>query len=614
MTLTPLTFAGITLAGLICQWLAWKLKLPAILFLLLCGIFLGPLLGLVSPDQLLGDLLFPVVSLSVALVLIEGSLTLSFNQIRDQRAVVRRMVTIGAVITGIVTAIAVEFLFHLGWPMSALMASMVVVTGPTVVIPMLRTIQPTAPIANVLRWEGILIDPVGALLAILVYQFLLASSLSSAFGQAALAFAELVGFGSLLGCGAGWLLGIALRRHWVPEYLHNLATISFVLTTFTVANFFAHESGLLAVTIMGVWLANMPGVHVEKILSFKENLSVLLISALFILLAARIDIQQLFSLGWPALMLLFVVQFLARPLAVLFSCLNSDLRWQERLLIAWIGPKGIVAAAVSALFALRLEQAGIPEAQILVPITFFIIIGTVVVQSATARPLAFLLGVAEDSARGCLIVGANPVARELAKVLKANQFPTLLVDENWDNVAAARMEGLEAFYGNAISEHADQNLDLIGIGRLFALTPRSELNTLACLRYRPEFGRDDTFSIQATSSKPRQKRHVVDAHRGVMLFDEGLTFAKLSSLLKQNAKLKTTSLTGEFSFAELVKQGNGQFHPLFAISPQKQLYAFSIDKRPEPGPGWKVIGLQQAPAQSAGASQDSNPNAVTSPA
>jgi len=591
-----LILAVIGLSGLLCQWFAWSVKLPAILFLLLAGIFLGPTIGWLNPDNLLGDLFFPLVSLSVAIILFEGSLTLKFEEIRGLASVVRRLVSLGVLITWLIMSSASHFLLALSWPLSLLFGSLVVVTGPTVIVPMLRSVRPNARIANILRWEGIVIDPIGVLLAVLVYESIISFGQGGEISHTLLVFFKTLLVGGLLGCATGYLLGILLRRQLLPSYLHNLATIALVLMVFAGSNSLQHEAGLLSVTLMGIWLANMKDVDVEEILSFKENLSTLLISGLFILLAARIDLSQLAELGWEALMLLLCIQFLARPLAVATSTIGTDLSWRERFLIAWIGPRGIVAAAISALFALRLEAAGFEQASLLVALTFIIIIGTVVFQSATARPLARFLKVSEPSPRGFLLIGANPVARSIATALESKGFTALLTDSNWENIKIARMEGLNTFYGNPVSEYADSHMDLVGIGHLLGLSPQRELNALAGMRYRLEFGESRLFSLPSTNEDSgSEKLAIASKHKGHTLFNSDLSFSKFASLLSQDAKIRVTTLTDNFSFNDLLTE-QGKRYPLFAIDSRDRIHVFCDDREITPETDWSVISLEQSQA------------------
>lgn len=590
---TTIIVALIGLTAFGCQWLAWRVKLPAILFLLGAGIFLGPVAGVVEPDHLFGDLLFPLISLCVAIILFEGSLTLNLSEITSQQSVVRRLILLGAGITWLVSATAVHYLFSLDWGLSILFGALTVVTGPTVIVPMLRTVRPNANVANILRWEGILIDPLGALLVVVVYEFIVAQGNSQGLVHSLLAFVEIIGVGTLAGIVGGWLLTLLLKKHWVPEYLVNLATLSLVFGIFSFSDYFAEESGLLAVTVMGMWIANQKNIHIEEILNFKENLTVVLISGLFILLAARLTVEDITQLGWMPLWLLLILQFVARPLSVFASTLGSTLIWQERALLAWIAPRGIVAAAVSALFAIRLAKAGVEEATILVPLTFIVIVGTVVLQSATSRVLARLLGVAEPSPKGFLIIGANPVARAIGQALKEHDFRALLCDSNWENISAARMEGLETFYGNPVSEYADKNIDLVGIGKLLALSPRRGVNVVAGMRYRSEFGANNIYTLLTSDDVKASEKHQFGVeYRGYVLFNRDLTFSKFASRLSQEAKLHTTKLSDEFTFADFIEQRGKSAIPLFAISPKGRLQVFVEGGKFEPEKGWLLISLK----------------------
>lgn len=587
-----MAFAGIIVISIACQWFSWWVKLPAILFLLLAGIVAGPVTGWLNPDELLGDLLFPIVSLSVAVILFEGSLTLKFDEIRGLTKVVHHMVTFGLMVTWLITSIATHYLLGFSWEIAFLFGAVTVVTGPTVIIPMLRTVRPNATISNILRWEGIVIDPIGALLAVLVFEFIISQQTGDALGHTFLVFGQTIATGLLLGAAAGYLLGVVLRNHWLPEYLRNMATLSLVFGVFAASNAIQHESGLLTVTVMGMWLANMRNVHVDDILDFKENLSVMLISGLFILLAARIEFAQFVELGWAALGVLFIMQFIARPLKILVSTWGSSLTLNERALLAWIAPRGIVAAAVSALFAMRLQQEGYEEAALIVPLTFLVIIGTVVVQSATARFVANLLKVSEPEPRGVLIIGANPVARTIAKVLVAKGFRALLTDTNWDNIRAARMDGLNHYYGNPISEHADRHLDLVGIGKMLALSPQNDLNTLASLRYRAEFGQNSVYTLPARSERDASEKHkVAQQHRGHLLFDKDASYSKFASLLSKDATVRSTRLTENFDFAAYQERYKDKAINLFAIDPKERLHIFVVDGKLKPAPGWVIISL-----------------------
>ncbi len=591
-----IAIASIGILGSLAHWLSWWLKLPSILFLILIGIILGePVTGWLKPDLIFGDLLFTIVSLSVAVILFEGALTLNFSQIRGLESVVRRMVTIGMVVTWLVIAVFTHWLLELDWLLSLLFGSLVVVTGPTVIIPMLRSLNLDKRIANVLRWEGIVIDPLGALLAVLVFNFII-STQKGAEGLLAVVFdfGWIIMVGIVLGSLAGELMAQILRRHWVPDYLHNVFTLTLVFGVFAVSDVLAHESGLLTVTVMGMWLANSKNVAIEDILNFKESLTLLLVAGLFIILAARMDVEPLIEIGWLSLVLFLIIQFVVRPLKIAVSTWGSDLNWKERVMLSWIAPRGIVAAAVSALFALRLEQEGYAEAPLLVSLTFMVIIGTVVFQSATAGMLSKRLGVASPESKGILIVGANPVALAIAEALNEQGFDCMVTDSHWRYIKEARMRDIKSYWGNVVSEHADQQLDLIGVGRMLAVSMNRELNLLAATRYKNEFGASNIYVITNEEKQKDERKHTTSrSGKSQTLFSRDVTFANLASYISRGAQIRATLLTDEFDIeAYLAKHGDNAV-PLFGIGPDGiQLKVFTGRRDYEKlKSDWKVMSL-----------------------
>lgn len=585
--------ASIVVVGMLCQWLAWRIKLPAILFLLLAGIVAGPVTGWLDTDALFGDLLFPFISLSVAVILFEGSLTLRFHQIRGLGRVIRNLISIGMLTTCLITAAAARLVFHFPWELALLFGAITSVTGPTVIVPMLRTVRPNANVANILRWEGIVIDPIGATFAVLIFEYILAQRTGQALGHTLLTFARLVAIGLAFGSAAAFLCGHILKHHWLPQYLHNVATLGFVVFVYALSNHLQHESGLLTVTVMGIWLANMRDLSLEEILDFKESLSVLLISVLFILLAARLEIHRFLHLGWQVLLILLAIQFISRPLGVMLSSLGSRLSWPERNILSWIAPRGIIAAAISALVAIRLGAEGYQEAELLVPLTFSVILATVILQSATARYIAMKLGVAEPEPRGFLLIGANQVARSIGKALQEAGFRVLLLDSSWNNISKARLEGLETYYGEPVSEHASRNLDLVGIGMMLALSPRAALNSLSCIHYRMELGPQAVFSIQtAGNQEMAEDRKPISRHRWRILFGPDVTYSRLAAAIStQGWLVRRTTLSQEFNYADYQHKYARGLIPLFVISPKGNIEVVTAGDKIEPPPGYTIIAL-----------------------
>ena len=587
-----LSIASIGVLGIACQWFAWWVKIPSILFLLTMGIIVGPVLNLINPDALFGNLLFPFISLSVAVILFEGSLTLKFEDIRGHGKTVSNLVSTGALITWLIIGYSTYRLLDLPIELAFLFGAIVVVTGPTVIIPMLRIVRPNTKVANVLRWEGIVIDPLGALLAVLVFDFIISGQQNNALEMIFLTFGKIIFSGLIIGFVSGWLIGEILRKQYVPQYLRNIFTLISVFAIFVTSEMIESESGLLAVTVMGITMANMKDMDIDNILDFKESLSVLLISALFIILAARIELHELIHVGWPAIILLGIIIFVARPVSVFASSIGSDLSVNEKLMISWIGPRGIIAAAISSLFALRLEDAGYSEAALIVPLTFVIIIGTVVIQSTTARYIAEFLKVREPSPTGLLIIGAGNVARAIGKELQSHDYKIMLTDSTWENIRLARMEGLETYFGNPVSEHADRNLNLIGLGKLLAMSGRLNLDTLACLRFKSEFGKKNIYELKTTREKHTENKHIVSTkHRGYELFTEDADYGNLAYRLRNQAEIKSTQLSDEFTFEQYLKKYEKGIVPMFAIDDKKRLHVFVVNGEMKPEANWIIIAM-----------------------
>ncbi len=586
------------IVGFSAQWLAWRVKLPAILFLLVAGVLLGPVTGLVEPDQLLGRGLFPFVSLAVALILFEGSLTLRLEELRGIGATVRGLVSYGALAALLMLAACAHYIAGLAWPIAMLFGALACVTGPTVIVPLLRTVRPDAKIANALRWEGIVIDPLGALLAVLMFEAIISREQGHSLGVFGLTIAS----GAVIGVSAAFLLAFCLRRHLIPEYLQNFGTIAFVLGAFSLSNTLTHESGLLAVTIMGIVVGNQRDVHIDHIMDFKEDLSTLLVSLLFVVLAARLQWPLPHGMLLAGVLIFLVAQFIVRPLSVLLATFGGTLTWRQRVLLGWIAPRGIVAAAVSALFALRLGELHMPGADALVPLVFILIIGTVVVQSATSRIIAVWLRVAEPEPDGVLVFGSDNVARTVAAALKKAEFHVLVVDDDWDGIRAARMAGLETFFGSPTSQFADNHMDLAGIGCLLAMSTRREMNTLAVVHYRPEFGRANVFRLRNLAERERHdRRSFADPLMAPALFSDDIIHARLAELIAAGWQTKSTGLTETFDRSHFIAEYGEESILMFGIDERGKLHVASSQRKLEPKPGWTVIALVPPEQKSADA-------------
>ena len=576
------------------QWLGWRLRLPAILLLLLFGMAAGPDgVGLVPTEAMFGDLLLPLVAIAVAVLLFEGALTLHLSEVGDQLRVVGRLVTVGAAVTWGLSAVAAHFVLQLSWPLAILLGSILTVTGPTVVLPLLRQIRPTGPGGAVLKWEGILIDPIGAVLAVLVFEALL----DGAFATAVLGVVKTLLFGSLLGVLPAVALVICLERYWIPDHLHAAAALALALLAYGLSNTLQHESGLLAVTVMGVVLGNQRRVDISHITEFKENLQVLIISALFIVLAARVEWQALQAIVSPrfALFLLLLV-VVVRPLSVGLCTLDGRLARRDRIFVSSMAPRGVVAAAVTAVFALRLEEEGFVGAEDLVPIMFLIISGSVAVYGLIGRPLALRLHLAERNPNGFVIIGAHAFARGLARALQRADLPVLLVDTNVSLVALARDEGLPVYHGSVLSDQAESDLELPGIGKLLALTANDEVNALSARHYIHLFGRQNLYQLAPMRDSPGSSSEISVDLRARVFGADALSHAALQRRFDSGGHFTATHLTEAVGLATWYEEHGKDAVPLILVRPSGDALVSTPGMSLDPKAGDILIGITEGAA------------------
>jgi NhaP-type Na+/H+ or K+/H+ antiporter len=583
--------SAIIVLGIVAQWIAWRIQIPSILVLLITGFLAGPVTGFIDPGKLLGDSLFPIVSISVAIILFEGGLSLHFPKLKGVENVVRQLVSTGVIVTWITAAAAAYLLLDLTLSLSILLGAILVVTGPTVVIPLLQHLRVVNRIGSVARWEGIINDPIGASLAVLVFEVIQTSAGESVTTVILSGFIKTTFLGIGLGFVGAVIMVLLMKRYWIPDYLQSPFALMMAVFVFAASNYFQHESGLLAVTMMGIFLANQKYVTIQHIAEFKENLRVLLISGLFILLAARLQISSLSYINLNSFIFLAVLIFVARPLAVWLSTIRSQLNWKERVFLFWMAPRGIVAAAVSSVFALALLEGNHQQAVVLVPLTFLVIIGTVTFYGLTAAPVARWLGLAKSNPQGVIFVGAHDWARAMARELQDTGIQVLLADSNYQNISSARIEGLPTYYGNILSESAIDEIDTSGLGRLIALTANDEVNSLAALHFMEIFERAEVYHLPENTKRGGSKSEVSRILKGRTLFGNDINYDTLSNLFSDGAELKSTPLSEEFDYQDFRKHYKNSYIPLFLVDEDGNLTVIATDNTPTPEPGQTLISL-----------------------
>ena len=576
--------AGIVILGIVAQWVAWRMKLPAILPLILIGLLVGPLSTLYTEDgsKLIepvyngekglfpGELLYHFVSLAISIILFEGGLTLKRSEVRNVGPMITKLITLGSAVTFFGAGIAAHFIFDLSWQISFLFSSLIIVTGPTVITPILRNIPLKKDVSAILKWEGILIDPIGALVAVLVFEFISVGEGQEYTTTALIEFGKILLFGFTFGFTFAHGLAFAIKKSLIPHYLLNVVSLSVVLLVYIESDIFAHESGLLAVVVMGLVMGNLNLPNLKELLYFKESLSVLLISILFILLAAHIDLEDLQLIySWNTAVLFAIIVFVIRPIGVFLSAQGSDLKFNEKIFISWVGPRGIVAAGIASLFGSKLIARGEPGAEFITPLVFTIVLGTVLLNATTARPFAKLIGVFLTKSEGILIVGASKASRLIGRYLQRNNRHVVLIDSNQSNIDKAHKAGLEAISANIYADNLTDNIELNDVGYLIAMTANPDINKYAIEKFREEFGENGSFRIVGTE----EINNPENADNNT-LFSTTDDFVRFLEAVRMSPAIREIALKDTKHYTELTEKAKDSegIVPLFLKAPEGELH------------------------------------------
>jgi NhaP-type Na+/H+ or K+/H+ antiporter len=547
--LNPVT--AIALVGAIgvgSQWIAWRLRMPAIVLMLVAGILIGPVFGIFDPARDIGPLMAPMISIAVAIILFEGGLSLNFHTLQDAVGGVRRLVYIGAPLGWLMAALSLHYVAGLSWSSSAVFGGIMIVTGPTVIAPLLRTARLSRRPATLLQWEAIINDPIGALAAVLAFEVVLALNTATTASEAMIELLLGAAVATAAGVAAGVGLSRGFKRGWVPEYMKVPVLFALLLGVFAASDAVLHESGLLAVTIMGIVIANSKLPSYEELRRFKEHATVLLVSGVFILLAAGLDVEALGNLDWRAAAFVAVVVLVARPLTVFISLIGSGIPFREKLLVALTGPRGVVLVAVAGLFGERLLSLGFEDAALIAPLAFALVAVTVVVNGFTLAPFARLLGLAGADVPGVVIIGGADWTTALAEVLRKAEVPVLMTDPNFIRLRKARAAGIDTFSGDILSEAAEQRVELVSYATLIAATDNDAYNTLVTTDLAPEFGRENVFQVMR--ERADSSRHQLPRTLGGRPLGLEATHAELEKLMAAGWTFRITKLSEEFTLAD----------------------------------------------------------------
>ncbi|MFZ4674232.1 MAG: cation:proton antiporter [Nodosilinea sp.] len=474
------------LAGVTAQVIGEVARVPSIIFLLLFGIALGPDgVGLLHP-QMLGVGLEVIVALSVALILFEGGLSLELEDLGQVSNSLRNLVTVGIFVTLIGGGMAAHWLGEFPWPLAFLYASLVVVTGPTVINPLLRQVQVDRKVATLLEGEGVLIDPIGAILAVVVLGIILNGDADPITVVSGLTLR--LGIGTVIGILGGGLMALLLKQaNFLGEDLRNLVVLAGLWALFGLAQGIRSESGLMTTVVAGM-MVRWVSVPDERLLRrFNGQLTVLAVSVLFILLAADLSIASVFALGPGAVLTVLVLMVVVRPLNIWLCTRSSDLNWRQKLFLSWVAPRGIVSASVASLFAILLTERGISGGDAIKALVFLTIILTVLVQGLTAGVVAGWLGITRAAAVGAVIVGCNPLSLLIARLMKEYGDPVVMIDTNEAAVESAGQEGIELLISSALDRAALEKAGLGTAGTFLAMTKNGEVNAVVAQRALEEF-------------------------------------------------------------------------------------------------------------------------------
>ncbi len=574
--------------GIMAQWMAWRFHIPAIVLLALGGCLAGPVFGLLNPEEVFGNNLGPFIGMAVSIILFEGGLTLNFQELKETGQAVKRLVYVGAPIAWVLTSLLAYHFAGLEWGVSWVFGGILVVTGPTVIMPLLRQARLKPRVSSVLKWEGIVNDPVGALLAVLVYEFLTLSG--SAHGS----MVEILGgflLKTFLAGLLGWFIGRTLASAFVgghvPEFLKGPVILVSVLLSFSVANALQKESGLVTVTVLGIVLANCAIASIEEMRKLKEYLTVVLVSSVFIVLTATLKLSHLQALDWKVLIFLVGVLFVVRPVSVLFSMIGTKLEWPERFLVAWIAPRGVVAVAVSGFFAIRLVESGFPSAERMIPLSFAIVFTTVIAHGFSLGWLGRKLGLSAEKRNGVVLVGSNDWSVFLGQFLKSRGFPVLMIDNVWAHLNRARMAELRVHYGEVLSELSDYQLDLTQFGSCVACTDNDSFNSLVSLRFAHEMERIGVFQLPHHPGDVRDPHGIRHSMRGKFLLRPGLHVEELQTLITHGWRFAAPRLSEEFTFEKFQKQRPEAV--LVALIRDSRILFVTQDSPPKPQAGDTVV-------------------------
>ncbi len=576
-------------AGLFSQWLAWRIHRPAIIFLITAGVLLGPVSGIIDPGLSQAELA-ELIGLGVAIILFEGGMDLKFSEFRRVGHGIGRLTILVPPLVWLFGTLAAHYIAGLSWPVAWVLGAILVVTGPTVIMPLLHQARLNKESTSLLKWEGIVNDPVGVLLAVLAFQYF--TFAGSGWLEVLTGLGSAVGVAAVLGGLGGWLTGRLYWRGWVPSHLKSPVLMVLVLVVYWSSNQIQHEAGLLAVTVMGLVIGNMKLVELGPLQHFKENLTTLLVSVLFIIIPSQLKSSHLELLDWRVVVFVLAVLLLVRPLAIGLATLGAPMRGRDKVLLAWIAPRGIVAAITAGIFGPALVAAGYQDAEALLPIVFLVIVATVLIHGLTLGPLAQKMGLAAEEENGLLIVGVSPWTQALAHTLKELNVYSVVVDGSYQRLKQLRMDGIKVYYGEILSEHADYELEDEHLSFLLCATDNHYYNALVCKAQGHRFGHHRTFQLGPQQESEQEEKRLVVQQRGYFAFEPPIDFFTLHQRLDDGWTIQTIRIRKKFDISRLQEdlgQIGDDWFLLGGVSQSGQLELYSSEQPFKSEVGWTLL-------------------------
>lgn len=577
------TIGSIILLGMLAQWLAWKQRIPSIITLIISGFLVGPIFGILNPSEVMGqDVVFAVVEISVALILFDGAMQLKFSEFKPVSSGLKRILTLGVLIHFLLIASAAHFVMGVSIGFASLLGGILIVTGPTVIIPALRESNMNTRVSNYLKWEGILTDPVGAIVAVVVYDAIVLSSVADPV-QVATSIIKIIFIAFAFSFFIKFLLNISLRKKLIPEFLQIPFITSLVICSFVFSNELQHGSGLLTVTILGILIGNSKIDILFNLRSFKENITTMCISFVFIIITASIPLEVFKMIELPHVIFILLVSFVLRLVAIFMSTYKSQISFKEKIVIGSFGPRGIVAASVASVLSAEMINEGIKVGDLFLPIVFLVILTTVIVHGLILKPLCRKLGLENSDRNGVILIGTMPWVVDLALKLKSMGIPVLITSASWYKLSAFRKAGIKTYYGQILDHLETGNLDLNDYSTLLAMSENDSFNILACEKFSRYLGHENVYHLKQSRNVIHDQYNIDKNSYCVLLNNLELKYENLMKYYQYGWAFKETKVTESYTFQDFLLANEKAIICMLIKEDGSIVFGSAFENQPLPG-------------------------------